>query len=277
MPTSRSFAARASLPLAALLGAISLAGLTFPSLYARESASWTAQALGQDWVDLLLAVPWLVIAGLGARRGSRRALLLLGGGLAYTVYELVIYAFAVRFNALFLVYCATLGLALFSLCALGAGLLREDPKSWYGPHVPARAAGGFLITVAVVFALLWLAEVVPALARGSVPPSVAEAGVATNPVHVLDLAFVLPAHVLIGVWLLRGRSLAYALAPILLGFDALMAASIAGMMVVMGLRGLAVSPAVAAALAAVAAASAILLARVLRRLGTRGTMTLRPA
>jgi hypothetical protein len=268
VPTSRSFAARASLPLAALLAAMSLAGLSFPSLYARESASWTAQAVGQDWVDVSLAVPWLVVAGLAARRGSRRALLLLGGSLAYTVYELVIYAFAVRFNALFLVYCATLGLALFSLCALCADLLRDDPRSWYGAAAPVRAAGGFLIAVGVVFALLWLAEVVPALARGSLPPSVAEADLPTNPVHVLDLAFVLPAHVLVGVWLLRGRSLAYALAPILLGFDALMAASIAGMMIVMGLRGLTASPAVAAALAAVSAASAVLLARVLRRLGT---------
>ena len=93
-------------PVALLMAVASLGGLLWPGTYARETASWTAQAVGQDWADLLIAVPWLLVAGVLARAGSRRALLVLGGGYLYTIYEFAIYAFAVRFNALFLVYCA---------------------------------------------------------------------------------------------------------------------------------------------------------------------------
>jgi hypothetical protein len=101
-------AARAGLALAALLAALSLGGLLSPATYARETANWAAQAVGQDWVDLLLAVPWLAGSAAYAGRGSSPARLLLAGAFLYTAYEAVIYAFAVRFNALFLLYCGTL-------------------------------------------------------------------------------------------------------------------------------------------------------------------------
>ena len=40
---------------------------------------------------------------------------MLGGAYAFTAYTFAIYAFAVRFNALFLVYCAALGVSVFAL------------------------------------------------------------------------------------------------------------------------------------------------------------------
>jgi hypothetical protein len=266
VPSVARFSTSAALPLAALVAAVSLGGILLPSTYARETASWAAQALGQDWVDLVAAVPWLAITGVLARRGSRRALILLGGGLLFTVYELVIYAFSVRFNSLFLLYCATLGLSLFALVTLLAGLVGQDGRSWYDGPLPRRTVAAFLIGVGGVFGLLWLAEVVPASLRAGIPPSLAEAAVPTNPVHVMDLSFILPLHVTAGVSLARRRPLAYALAPILLAFDALMALSIAGMMVVMRLRGVDAAPAVMGIMACLSAASGILLAQMLQHL-----------
>ena len=260
-----SRAIAAAFPLALLVTATSLGGLLLPSTYARETANWAAQAVGQDWVDLLFAVPWLVIAGAIALRGSRTALPLLAGGYAYTAYQFAIYGFAVHFNALFLVYCAALGVSSFAFAGLAAALSKHDGGP-IGERVPVRLTGGFLIAVGIVFALLWLSEIVPALLHGGTPRSTAEAGAITNPVHVMDLAVVLPAHVACGVSLLRRRPFGRAFAPVLLSFGVLMSLSIAGMMVVMRIRGEAAALPVVVALAAVSAASAAILAAYLRRL-----------
>ena len=58
----------------------------------------------------------------------------------------------------------------------------------------------------------------PALLSDETPKSVADMAVLTNPVHVLDLGFFLPAAVLVGVGLLRGRPFAYVAAPALVVF-----------------------------------------------------------
>jgi hypothetical protein len=252
--------------LAALLAAMSLVGVISPGVYARESANWAAQANGQDWVDLVFAVPWLLVTALSAARGSRAGRLLLAGGLLYCVYELAIYVFAVHFNALFLVYVAAFGFSVGTLVVALRDLFREDGRAWFSERAPIRGPAVFLALVGVSFALLWLVEILPALATGSLPASVAEASVPTNPVHVIDLSLILPAHVVVATWLLRRRPAGYVAAPVLLAFGVLMALSIAGMLVVMNLRGMAQGFGVAIAMLGVSATSALFLTRMLRAL-----------
>ena len=259
------FASTAGAVTALLLAALSLGGLLWPSAYAGETASWRTQAIAQDWFDLVVAAPALVVVSLWTRRGphgSLRARLVQAGLLLYTLYVAVIYAFAIHLNALFLVYCATLGLSIFALFALAP--LRDDAtRRRFDARLPVRLAGGFLIGVGAVFALLWLAQLGPAVVGGQPPAGLAETGLATNPVHVLDLSFILPLHLIAGVLLWRGRDLGYALAPALLAFDAMMAASIGFLALWSALDGAGALP-VAAAMVALAAAAAVLLALVLR-------------
>jgi len=247
----------AAYPLAALVALASLGGLFIDDLYARETANWAAQSVGQDWVDLVFAVPWLLLSGLFAQRGSRAALLLLAGGIVYTFYEFVIYAFALHFNAFFLVYCAVLGLSFFSLAGIALSLVHAPQAS--GPTPSARAAGIFLLAVGVLFALLWLKDIVGALVQQTTPPAIVEAGTATNPVYVMDLSIVLPLHVMAGWALLRRRAWGYVLGPIMLAFGVLMALSIGGMMLVMRQRGIEASLGVATVMFLVSAASGVLL------------------
>lgn len=263
---NRRFLGGSGLALAILVAVSALGGIALPSTYAQETATWAAQGIGQDWVNLLLVTPWMALSAWGAQRGSRRATLLLGGALIYCVYSYLFYAFAVHFNTLFLVYCAALGLSTFALVALGLGLARGDARALYDERLPRRLVGGTLVGLAALFAAMWLSEVIPALLRGSAPPSTIEAGLFTNPVHVLDLSLVLPAMAVAGVSLLRGGALGAALAPLLLGFSVLMTAAIGGMVVVMWQRGVTAEPAMAGVFAVVAAATAAELAWLLRTL-----------
>ena len=82
----------------------------------------------------------------------------------------------------------------------------------------------------------------------------------------MDLSTILPAHIAVGVLLLRRRRLGYALAPVLLGFGILMSLSIAGMLLVMRLRGAAGGSLVVIAMLILAALNALVLTRTLRAL-----------
>jgi len=66
-----------------------------------------AGGYASDIVDLFLLVPILLISGIQGYLGSIPARLLWLGAQGYLLYNLVIYAFGVHFNAL-LVHCATL-------------------------------------------------------------------------------------------------------------------------------------------------------------------------
>jgi hypothetical protein len=208
------------LSIAAVL--LALAGnaiaLLVPGIYARLTPAFLPQALAQDVASLALVSPaWLIVAVL-ALRGSVRAYLLWLGVLVFTVYNYVIYTFAVPFGPLFLLWVAVFGLSLFALIGGAAAADHEMIQSNYTSRAAARATGWFLIVVAVLFALLWLSEDLPALLRGVTPQSVKEMGVPTNPVHILDLSFFLPAVIITGVMLLRGRALGYTAAPAFLVF-----------------------------------------------------------
>lgn len=268
VPRVPRFAALAGLGSAALVAIASIAGLGDPAIYARETPAWRLQGLAQDGVDLAVATPWLIVASLLTLRGSRRGVLLLGGGLLYTAYTFVIYAFAIRFNAMFLVYVATLGLSCYGLVDLARALDGVAVRGWFDGRVH-RIAGVVLIVVAIAFAALWLSEVVPALVRGVPPASLAEVGLATNPVHVLDLAIVLPLLLIGGRRLYRGDDAGFALGALLLGFGALMALAIAVIVVVQLQHGAGGDVGVAVVLAAMAAGLGGLLASLLRTAATR--------
>jgi hypothetical protein len=193
-----------SLALVPFVALAAATGLLVPGFY-RDAPTWVSQARGQDLVTLLVGAPLLVVGLIGARRGSVRCLLLWLGAVGYMAYAYATYAFATHFNLLFLVYVLNFGLAVY---ALVFGLIRLDAgrlRCAFSPHAPTRLVAAALVVMGILTALLWFGQDVLALLAGGVPSDVTEAGLLTNPIHVLDLALVLPAAVLTGVLLARRR------------------------------------------------------------------------
>jgi hypothetical protein len=223
---------------AALLAiASSVTSLAVARIYAGLTPVFLPQALAQDIVNLAVAAPaLLILAGL-ALRGSLRAYLLWLGVLTFTVYNYVIYAFSIPFGPLFLAWVGVLGLCLFALIG---GVVAVDHDRVADSFTNRRAVvvvAWSLIVVALLFCLLWLSEDVPALLAGSVPQSVRDMAVPTNPVHVLDLAFFLPAVVVTGVQLLQRKAFAFTVAPAFIVFLVLTGLPILVTPVVQSMRG----------------------------------------
>lgn len=203
----------------ALLAALgSVVALAVPRIYAGLTPAFLPQALAQDIANLAVAAPAMILLAWLAMRGSLRAYLLWLGVLVFTVYNYVIYTFAVPFGPLFLLWVAVLGLCLFALIG---GVTRVDHEAVADAFTDRRAiavVGWLLIVTAVLFCLLWLSEDVPALLAGTTPASVRALGIPTNLVHVLDFAFFLPAVSITGIGMLRCRAFSCTVAPAFLVF-----------------------------------------------------------
>ena len=244
-PRLRSFVLWISAPLCIALAATGLQ-VFWPGVYWRETRLGAAGALASDLIDLSLVLPVLAGATLLAVRGSLSALLVWTGTLGYLTYNFLIYTFEVRFNAMFLAYCAVLGLSFYGLIGVREFLAPDEVAKRYALGAPWRAAPRR--TTAVAFLLLAalaafgeLKEIVTAIYAGQTPASIT-AGQATNPIHVLDLCFFLPVVVTAAILLLRRKAMGFTLAPALMVTMILISLEVITMMAVFARKGLPSSP-----------------------------------
>jgi hypothetical protein len=228
-----------SIILVVLVGIASACGAFLPMTYDRETASLAAQGVGQDFVNLFVAIPGLLISLYYMNKGRPWAWLVYGGTLFYLLYSYVIYALGIHFNYLFLVYCLALGHSIFLFIFYFRALERQGLESWFGAGIPVKGLSIFLALVAVLFYGVWLADILPALAANEVPSSVADYKLLVNPVHVIDLAFALPGLVIAALLLWQKKPLGYALAAIALVFVVLMALALVAMSLLVAARGIA--------------------------------------
>jgi hypothetical protein len=166
---------------------------------------------GQDLVTLLAAIA-LLWGGIRARRGCLAGHLVWLAVCLYVPYTYLMYVVS-PYNDALLVYVAAIALGLFLLLD---GLFRLDAAA-VAPafvDVPRRGAAWFLIGVALLFASLWLTDIL-SVWPGGVPDSLFTYDIPSI-VHVLDLGVVLPLLVLAGVMLLRGHPMGPVLAAMLL-------------------------------------------------------------
>ena len=220
--------------LATVLAALAaLAGLAVPGLYV-DAPNWVQQAQGTDLATLFLAVPVLTVGLWTASHGSAAGRLAVVAGLLYLVYNYAIFAFSVAMNPLTAVHIAIFGVALWSL--LIAGRSAVEGSEAVTERLNRRTAGGLLVGVGVMFGLLWLGQIAATSTTGILPPDLLKAGISSNPVYALDLAFFLPLCVIAGVGLLR-RNGAAAFAFPMLVWVPLMGGGVVGGILLMAAAG----------------------------------------
>jgi hypothetical protein len=200
--------------VAALTGiAGSIISLSVKSIYSDLTPAFLPQALAQDIANLALVSPlWLILAVL-ALRGSVRAYLLWLGVLIFTVYNYVIYTFSIPFGPLFLLWVAVFGMGIYSLIGGVSAVDHKVVASFFPVRPVIQVVAWSLIIIAILFCFLWLSEDIPALLSNTTPQSLTDMALPTNPVHILDMGFFLPAVIATGVMLIRKIPLAYTLAP----------------------------------------------------------------
>lgn len=251
--------------IATFLAAVAaLAGLVLSGLYV-DAPNWAQQARGTDLATLFLAVPVLAVGLWTSRSGSSAGRLAVVAGLLYLAYNYAIFAFAVALNPLTAVHIAIFGLSLWSLLLTGYTSVAapDDPTG----RLNRRAAGGLLIGVAAMFGLLWLGQIAAASTTGILPPDLVKAGISSNPVYALDLAFFLPLCALAGIGLLRGNDAASYAFPMLI-WVGLMGAGVVGGFFLMAAAGELIAVPVVVAISSLSVASSILAAAALVRPGS---------
>lgn len=219
------------------LAIVSVAGAFLPETYTRDSASLGAQGVGQDLVDLFVGVPLLLLSFYYTTRGSRVASFIYGGTLFYILYSFIIYCFGIHFNRFFLLYCLTLSLSLYSFILLFAHLKQQHVEKWF-EQAPVKMVSVYLSVVALIFYILWLKSIVPAIIHNQVPKDVSDYGLLVSPVHVIDLVFALPGLIIGAILIWKKQSLGYMIASFALVFMVLLTLALAAMVLVLLLRGI---------------------------------------
>ena len=195
--------------LSALLGlaaSVSAIGsLFFPSLLHGVPVT-DGNVRGTALVILALGLPILVAGALTARGGSARGLVLWLAGTAYLTYQGVLFCFATPLNALFLPYVATLGLGVWLLLQLVPLTAAPHVTCQVATDAPMRSSAVVLGVFATLNGLAWLARVLPTTWTGDQPEALAGSGLTTSAVWVQDLAFWVPAAIVVSVMCWRRRT-----------------------------------------------------------------------
>ena len=251
--------------VAIVLAAVAAAaGLFVPDLY-RDTADGIRQARATDLVTLLVAVPALAIGLWRAVAGSTGGRLVAIAALGYLAYSYAIYAFSLVIDPLTPVHIAILGLATWSLVLTVFRLDDETIDRASRFRLSRRTTGGFLLTVAGLFAMLWLSQIAGAITSGRLPAAVSDLGLPTSPVYSLDLAFAVPLIALAGVWLIRRDRRGPAGAVAGLAFLIILGLSVLAIFAFEAAAGIAVEVQPIVIFGAVTATAAALLAQALTR------------
>ena len=215
-----------------LLGYSSYQGVFNPMTFSKDAISMGTQGIGQDFVNLFVVMPLFLVALLLYRRESVIGGYLFGGTLFYILYSYFIYTFGVNFNHLFLVYCSILGLSFYTFIIF----LVDFEKKVNPMQMNSKPLAIFLIFIGTLFYLLWLKDVVPALLTSSVPKTISDNHLLTNPVHVLDLSIALPGLIISAILLLKKHKMGFVLAPVLLVFLIILTIALIGMVVALKVK-----------------------------------------
>lgn len=176
-------------------------------LYARNSFSMATQAMAQDMVTLILAVPCTIVALYFVQKRNTLAQFVLTGLLAYTLYTYMSYAFLMYYNELFLLYVADMTLSFYGFVISVNLLMKQEVTEKLQEKMKTKGLRIFLSVTGVVIAFMWGGRIIPTIGNGQAP--VGLDNYSTLVIQVLDLGVIVPACFVISYLLKERNKLGY--------------------------------------------------------------------
>jgi len=172
-------------------------------IYKNDSVSVVAQGIASDMVTLFLAIPASLIA-------------------------------------LFLavIYTVLMSLSLFAFIIAMTSFDLSDITHRFSGKFPVRWISGYLISISILLALLWLGKLAPTFG-GAVPVGLEH--YTTLVIQGMDLGFIVPAGLVTAYLLLNRKPLGYLLSSVLIVKGIAMLIAISMMIINMMLQGVRVS------------------------------------
>jgi hypothetical protein len=195
-------------------------GLLDPGIYLGLIAPATRPgAFSQDFIAV---VAGLVLCGLALRytRVGPRAELVALGLLGYLFYSYGIYAIERVYNLLYLNYLAIFGLAAWLLVLGAIDIVRRTAHRATLPQPFRRISAGGALLQPLIFYPLWIGMLIPLMVDHDQIDSLFS-------IFIIDLVFIMPAFLLVGVGLFFDRSWAIVLAPVMFVLGAVLIFSLA--------------------------------------------------
>ncbi|MCO6473084.1 MAG: hypothetical protein PHW27_05490 [Melioribacteraceae bacterium] len=186
-------------------------------IYKHMSADVAVQGIAQDYVTLLVGVPFLLAALFWSLKNSTKGMLLLSGTLLYFLVTYLFYLAMGMYNEMFLVYVFLTGSSFFAFVVALFSFDFNKVKEIFSSHKLMRNTGVFLIINSVMVALLWLGIIVPPLLDGSIYPEQLQ-HYTTLIVQGFDLALLLPISFVVGILAVRKRGIGYLFASVYVVF-----------------------------------------------------------
>ena len=227
---------RLSLLVAALTVIISLMDLLYAPIFANETVSARAQVIGQDIVNLILAVPALLLSLRHMKKGSMKSRTINIGILAYLAYTFLSYCVIFKLNQGFLLYTAAFGLSFYATLLNLSGM-KIDQLNIVASEGVKKWTKYSMILILVIIALLWTPDIVNYYLYGQLPATLTVDNVHTLIIPFQDYSLILPLTV-ITIWLLRKEeNTGYILAPVILIKALSIALAVLGMILFMQISG----------------------------------------
>ena len=212
-------------------------------LYQHMSSDVAIQGIAQDYVTLLVAIPFLLFALYRSINGSLTGKYMLAGVLNYIFLTYLFYMNMAMYNYLFLVYVTLTGLSFFALALTLLSIETNQLLVIFKNTTHNKFIGGFLIFNALSIALLWLGVVVPPLLDKTIVPLAVD-HYTTLTVQAFDLSIFLPISFVAGFLLIKKNKFGYLIAPVYLVFLSLLMIALIAKIIAMAMAGVNVIPAV---------------------------------
>jgi len=193
-----------TLILVILMTGISITGIIFQNkIYSSEEIS--VVFVPNDFVNLFLGVPILIISLFLTIRKKLIGLLLYPGALFYITYIYVSYLLGLPFNALFIPYMILVILSIYTIIGLLPKIDSEQVQTILKGHVPIRTTGSIMFAITCLIVIYQVSQIINSH-FGQL--EVEQLEIAQ---WIVDLVFAAPAFLIISYFMIRRKHLGYSL------------------------------------------------------------------